>query len=83
MSYGWRNGNYQIVATFPTAVTITDASVSAGNGGTAAISGSPTASGNQVTVNLTNVSNAQRITLNLIGVNDGVNTDNVSIPMGY
>ena len=79
---GGVNGNYQIVATFPTAVTITDASVSAGNGGTAAISGSPTASGNQVTVNLTNVSNAQRITLNLIGVNDGVNTDNVSIPMG-
>ena len=33
-------------------------------------------------MNLTNVSNVQRITLNLIGVNDGVNTDNVSIPMG-
>lgn len=75
-------GDYQVVATFPTVVTVTTASVTAGSGGTATVSGSPEVSGNQVTVNLTNVSNAQTISLNLIGVSDGLTTDNVSIPMG-
>ena len=78
---GGASHNYQIVMAFPTAVTITGASVTPGKGGTAAISGSPIVSGNQVTVNLTNVSNLQTMTLNLIGVNDGLNTDNVSVPM--
>jgi hypothetical protein len=39
-------------------------------------------SGSQVTVNLTGVSNAQTILVNLFGVSDGTNTNDVSVPMG-
>ena len=35
-----------------------------------------------MTVNLTGVTNAQRITVTLLGVNNGTNTGNVSVPMG-
>jgi hypothetical protein len=35
-----------------------------------------------VTVNLTGVSNAQRIVVTLFGVSDGTNMSNVAIPMG-
>jgi hypothetical protein len=38
--------------------------------------------GSQVTVDLTAVADAQQIELTLSGVNDGANTNNVSIPMG-
>jgi hypothetical protein len=79
---GGATGSHQIVVTFPSPVTITGVSVVPGSGGTAAVAGSPTVNGNEIVVNLTNVSNAQRLTVNLLGVNNGVNTDNVSIPMG-
>jgi hypothetical protein len=79
---GGLSGDYQIVATFAVPVTVTAATVTPGSGGTAAVSGTPVVSGNQVTVNLTNVSHGQKLVLNLIGVNDGTNTDNVSVPMG-
>ena len=36
----------------------------------------------QITVDLTGVSNAQKIVLTLFGVSDGNNTGNVAIPMG-
>lgn len=75
-------GNYQVVATFPVPVTITDAIVAPGTGGTASTAGAPLVSGNQVTVNLTNVSHGQEITLSLVGVNDGRTTENISVPMG-
>jgi hypothetical protein len=39
-------------------------------------------SGNQIFVNLTGVTNAQKITVTLSAVNDGINTGDVSIPMG-
>ena len=57
--------------------TFTSASVSGTGSVTTALS-----SGNQVFVNLTGVTNAQRITLTLVGVNDGTTTGNVVIPMG-
>ncbi len=79
---GNANGDYQMVATFAVPVTITSATVTPANGGTAAVAGVPVVSGNQVTVNLTNVSNAQILAVNLIGVNDGSTTENVSVPMG-
>lgn len=81
---GGAGGDYQIVTTFAVPVTITGAAVTPGSGGTGSVLGAPVlnGSGNEVTVNLTNVSNAQKITLNLIGVNDGSTTDNVSTPMG-
>lgn len=79
---GGPGGNHQIVATFAAPVTITAATVTPGSGGTASVSGLPVVNGNTVTVNLTNVSQAQKIMINLIGVNDGSNTENISIPMG-
>ena len=78
---GGANGDYQVVVTFTAPVTFTSATVVPGTGGTASVVGTPTISGNQVTVNLTNVSTAQRLTVNLIGVSDGIHTGNISVPM--
>jgi hypothetical protein len=78
---GGTNGDYQVVVTFAVPVTLTSANAIPGSGGTASVSGTPSVSGNTVTINLTNVSNAQRLTINLIGVNDGTNTTNISVPM--
>ena len=79
---GGAGGNYQVVATFAVPVTLTSATVTPGSGGTASVVGAPVVSGNQVTVNLTNVSNVQTLAVNLIGVNDGSTTENISVPMG-
>src|SRR5205085_5458395 len=38
--------------------------------------------GSVVTVNLTGVTNAQTLMINLVGVHQGPNTGNISIPMG-
>ena len=38
-------------------------------------------SGNEIIVDLSNVANAQTIIVNLIGVSDGVVSDDVAIPM--
>jgi hypothetical protein len=78
---GGTNGDYQVVVTFAVPVTLTSANAIPGSGGTASVSGTPSVSGNTVTINLTNVSNAQRLTINLIGVNDGTRTNNISVPM--
>lgn len=78
---GGANGNYQVVVTFASPVTLSSVTVTPGNGGTASVSGAPIITGNQITVNLTNVSNAQRLTINLLGVNDGTNTRDISLPM--
>ena len=52
-----------------------------GTGGTPN-GGAVTVNGTVVTVLLTNVANAQTITVTLFGVNDGTTTSNVSVPMG-
>ena len=75
------DGSYQVVVTFASPVTITAATATPDSGGTASVAGMPAVAGNEVTVNLTNVSNAQTLTVNLIGVNDGSNTENFSVPM--
>jgi Dockerin type I domain len=76
---GGPNGNFQIVATFVAPiVSVGGATVSSGTGNAA----NPVFSGNQIFINLTGVSNAQRITVTLSAVNDGTNTGDVSIPMG-
>src|SRR5207302_6154161 len=76
-------GNHQVVITFPVAVTVTDFSVTPGPGGTASIVLAP---GHQppteVVATLSNVSNAQTLTINLLGVSDGINSGDVSVPMG-
>jgi Dockerin type I domain len=67
---------FQIVVTFAVPITFTSASVSETGSVATALS-----SGNQAFVNLTGVTNAQRITVMLTGVNDGTHTADVSVPM--
>jgi hypothetical protein len=80
---GGASGNHKVIVTFAVPVTVTNVTVTPGAGGTASIA--PTngfsVNNSQVTVNLTNVSNAQTLTINLIGVTGGGNSGNVSIPM--
>jgi hypothetical protein len=72
---GGASGNHTVVVTFQVPVTVGSATC----GGVAAPA---TANGSVVTVNCTGVPNAQTIAVNLANVSDGVNTANVSIPMG-
>ena len=76
-------GNHTVVITFAVPVSVTNVTVTPGAGSTAQIAPTNGFSVNntQVTVNLTNVSNAQTLTINLIGVTGGANSGNVSIPM--
>ncbi len=77
-------GNHHVVFRFAVPVTVTDASVIPAAGQSAEKDGPPvrSADGKEITVNLKNVSNAQTIQVGLLGVNDGTNTANVSVPMG-
>ena len=79
---GGAGGNHQVVITFSAPVTVTDATVTPGPGGTASLILAPSANHNEVIASLSNVSNAQTITITLLGVSDGNTTANVSIPMG-
>jgi uncharacterized repeat protein (TIGR03803 family) len=76
---GGANNDYQMVFTFPGSVTFTSAAFTAGTGTVSGTSGNAT---NTVTVNLTGVTNAQRITVTLMGVNDGNTTADVPVSMG-
>src|SRR5439155_897695 len=84
---GGANKDYQVVFTFPTAlVTLSGATVTPGAGGSGRLAGPPIISSDrtQVTVNLTNVSDVQTITIRLLAVNDGINTNlyKVTVQMG-
>ena len=72
-------GEHQMVVTFSTSVTLTGATVTSGTGSVGSFSGSGTA---VITVNLTGVTNAQRLGVTLANVNDGTATGDVFIPMG-
>jgi len=80
---GGSSGNHTVIVTFDVPVSVTNATVTPGSGGTGSVA--PTngfsVNNSQVTVNLTNVSNAQTLTINLIGVVGGGKSGNVSIPM--
>jgi hypothetical protein len=79
---GGPNKDYQVVVTFPSAVTFSGAMATPGQGGTGSVSStSSSADGTQVTVNLTNASNAQTITLTLFGVNGGTISNDISVQM--
>jgi hypothetical protein len=69
----------QMIINFATSVTVGSASVTSGTGTVSSFSGSGTS---QITVNLTGVTDAQRITVTLHNVNDGTHTGDVPIPMG-
>ena len=71
-------GNHVMVVTFGAPVTLTGASVTSVVGSVGSFSQTAT----EVTVNLTGVANAQRITVTLANVNDGTTTGDVAIPMG-
>jgi hypothetical protein len=79
-----RNGgppkNHTVVVTFAVPVSVTNVTVTPGANGTGSSSGF-SVNNTQVTVHLTNVSNAQTLSINLIGVTGGANSGNVSIPM--
>jgi uncharacterized MnhB-related membrane protein len=62
-----------------TTVTVGSASVTSGTGSVTSFSGSGTS---QITVNLTGVTNVQRITVTLFNVNDGRHMGNVPVSMG-
>ncbi|MEO5722671.1 MAG: dockerin type I domain-containing protein [Chthoniobacterales bacterium] len=76
---GGATNDHQIIVTFSSAVMFANASVSRGTGSVSSATGSGT---NTITVNLTGVTNAQRLAVLLTGVNDGSRTFNLSIPMG-
>ena len=75
-----RSGPYQIVMTFPTAVTFTGATNSFGSASLDNATGSGT---NTVTLNISSVTNAQYATFTLSNVSDGVNTNDVQLTVGF
>jgi hypothetical protein len=76
---GGATNDYQVVFTFPGAVSFKSAAVTAGAGSVSGSSGSGTTS---VAVNVTGVTNAQRTTVTLVGVNNGASTGDVGVPIG-
>ncbi|MFZ3374948.1 MAG: kelch repeat-containing protein [Chthoniobacterales bacterium] len=70
---------YQMIVNFATTVTVQSASVTSGTGNVSSFSGSGTS---QITVNLTGVTDQQRITMTLHGVNDGTHMGDVPISLG-
>ena len=77
---GGASSDYQVVFAFPSAVTFSGAAVTAGTGTVSSTS----RDGNTpiVTVNLTGLTNAQRLTVTFQGVSDGSGTGDVAVPMG-
>jgi hypothetical protein len=75
---GGGTNDYQVIFSFPIAVTFDSASVTAGTGAVSGSSGSGTAT---ATVNLTGVTTAQRITVTLLGVTNGMATGDVVVQM--
>jgi uncharacterized protein (TIGR02597 family) len=73
-------GNHKVVFTFGSPVTVDGATVTSGT----ATSSGPTLSsgGTEVTVDLSGVTNVQRITVTLLGVSDGTNKNDVAVRMG-
>jgi hypothetical protein len=72
---------HQVVFRFADPVTFSSATVTPAAGGTASVAG-VTTSGNDVIVNLANVSDMQTITVTLINVILNGTATNVAIPMG-
>jgi len=75
---GGATNDYQMIVNFASTVTVGAAAVTSGTGSVSSFS----VSESQVTVNLTGVTSAQRITVTLHNVSDGTNTGDVSVSMG-
>jgi Dockerin type I domain len=67
-----------MIINFASTVTVGSASVTSGAGSVSGFS----VSGSRVTVNLTGVTDVQRITVTLFNVNDGTNRGDVPVSMG-
>jgi titin len=80
---GGANSDYQVVFTFPTAVTLSGASVTPAAGKSGRMAGQPNLSpdGKTVTIDLTNVADVQTIAVTLSGVSNGTNTNDVTVQM--
>ena len=76
---GGLTNDYQIVVTFAAPVTFGGTAFSSGTGSIVSATGSGTS---VVSVNLTGVTNQQRLAVTLSNVSDGVNTRNIVVPMG-
>jgi uncharacterized delta-60 repeat protein len=76
---GGATNDYQVVFTFTNAVTFHSAVVTAAAGTVSGSSGNGTTT---VTVNLSGVTNAQRILVTLLGASDGTSTGDLIVPMG-
>ncbi len=76
---GGATNDFRVVFTFGGTVTFNNASLTSGTGSVSAASGSGTSS---LIVDLTGVTNAQRITVTLAGVSDGASTADLGVPMG-
>lgn len=75
------SNNHQVVFRFLGPVTFSNATATAGSGGTASVASTST-NGNDVIVNLTNVSDQQTLMVTLQNVTLNGGTANVSVPMG-
>jgi hypothetical protein len=75
---GGATNDYQMIVNFANSVTVDSVAVTSGTGSVSSFS----VSGSQVTVNLTGVTNVQRITVTLHNVNDGTSTGDVPVSMG-
>ena len=77
---GGTPGNHQVVMVFPAPVTFTG--VSASNGASASTSPAPnSAPTSEVVINLTNVPNAQTISVNLAGVSAGAASSTITVQL--
>ena len=72
---GGANGDHQIVINFAKPIRLNTAAVTSGTGSVNGL----LVSGSTVTMNLTSVPNAQKITVTLFSVTDGTNASNVSV----
>ena len=77
---GPQPGKHQIVFKFAAPATYSSATVTPASGKTAQVE-SVVKSGNEVAVNLTNVANAQQLTVSLLNANDGSGARNISVPV--
>ena len=69
-----------MIVTFPGAVTVDSLTVIPGPGGTASLSDAPAFIGsNEIPVSLTNVSDAQTLTITLHEVSDGTTSNDVTL----
>jgi hypothetical protein len=87
---GGATGDHTVILTFPASVTVVGngtvkAQVTSGTGqvgtGGVANGNAVSVSGAVVTVPLTNVANAQRLTIAIFGVNDGTRSGDVNLPV--